>query len=102
MRTPRFLIRNEPQPIISPVANLGANLWEHGLDGKTASIRAGYIQYKAQCQHRAAIQIECRDSIGHPFWNRDFCEAHAKPVLEKAERLKIPLSWPQQGSQRWN
>jgi hypothetical protein len=84
------------------VANLGVNLWEHIQDGQTASIRAGRSQYQAQCQsrhgcwHRAAIQIECRDSIGHPFWNRDFCVAHAKPILEKAERLKIPLSWPQQ------
>lgn len=33
---------------------------------------------------------ECRDSIGHPFWNRDFCEAHARPVIEKAKRLKDP------------
>jgi hypothetical protein len=40
------------------------------------------------------IQIECRDSIGHPFWNRDFCESHAKPIIDKAERLKIPVSWP--------
>jgi hypothetical protein len=44
-------------------------------------------------QFPAVIQIECRDSIGHPFRNRDFCEAHAKPVIEKAERLKIPMSW---------
>jgi hypothetical protein len=36
----------------------------------------------------AVIQIECRDSIGHAFRNRDFCAAHAKPVIEKAERLK--------------
>jgi hypothetical protein len=81
------------------VANLGANLW-HSLDGKTASIRAGHIQYKAQCQSKhgctqpAVIQIECRDKIGHPFWNRDFCESHAKPIIEKAERFKIPVSQP--------
>jgi hypothetical protein len=82
------------------VANLGANLWWHSEDGKTASIRAGRIRYLAQCQskhgcwHRAAIQIECLDGIGHPFWNRDFCEPHAKPILDRAERLKIPVSWP--------
>ena len=70
--------------------NLGANLWGDSQDGKTASVRAGRIRYLAQCQNklgcwqRAAIQIECRDSIGHPFWNRDFCEAQAAPVLEKA------------------
>jgi hypothetical protein len=81
------------------VTNLGANLWGHSLDGKIASIRAGRIHYQAKCQsklgcpRRAAIQIECRDSIGHPFWNRDFCETHAKPIIEKAERLKIPESW---------
>jgi len=46
------------------------------------------------------IQIECRDNIGHPFWNRDFCESHAKPIFAKAERLTIPLSWPQYGSYR--
>ena len=27
------------------------------------------------------------------FWNRDYCEAHAKPIIEKAERLQIPVSW---------
>jgi hypothetical protein len=84
------------------VANLGADLWGHSQEGKTASIRVGHIHYVAGCQSRsscvrpAVIQIECRDSIGHPFWNRDFCEAHAKPVLEKAGRLKIPISWPQE------
>jgi len=88
------------------VANLGANLWGHSQDGKTASIRASRIHYHAQCQSNqgcrlpAAIQIECRDSIGHPFWNRDFCESHAKPIIEKAERLKISVSWPQRGPQR--
>jgi hypothetical protein len=85
------------------VANLGANLWGHSEDGTTTSIRAGYIQYKAQCQsrhgcpHPAVIQIECRDGIGHPFWNRDFCYTHAKPIIEKAERLNIPVSWPNRG-----
>jgi hypothetical protein len=83
----------------SAMANLGANLWGHSEEGKTASIRAGHIHYQARfqskqgCQQRAVIQIECRDSIGYPFWNRDFCEAHAKPVIEKAGRLKIPVSW---------
>jgi hypothetical protein len=51
------------------VANLGANLWGHSQDGKTASIRAGRIHYQARCQSKhgckqsAVIQIECRDSI---------------------------------------
>jgi hypothetical protein len=60
------------------VANLGANLWGHSEAGKTASIRTGRIHYEARCQskqgcpHRALIQIECRDTIGHPFWNHDF------------------------------
>jgi hypothetical protein len=81
------------------VANLGANLWGHSEAGKTALIRAGRIHCQAGCpsrqgcQQRTAIPIECRDSIGHPFWNRDFCEAHAKPLLAKAQRLKIPRSW---------
>ena len=81
------------------MANLGENLWKNFDAGKVASIRAARIQYVARCQSRlggkryAAIQIECRDSIGHPFWNRDFCETHAKPIIEKAERLKIPESW---------
>jgi len=80
------------------VATLGENLWGHSQDGKTASVRAGRIHYKARCQSKAgcsppaAIQIECRDSIGHPFWNRDFCEAQAKPVIEKARSLRIPVS----------
>jgi hypothetical protein len=96
----RFLIRDGPSTDNSPVANLGANLWEHSEESKTASIRAGRIHYTAQCQskhgcrHLAAIQIECRDSIGHPFWNRDYSEAHAKPIIEKAKRLNIPVSWP--------
>jgi hypothetical protein len=81
------------------VANLGANLWGHSEEGKTASIRAGRIHYQARCQskqgcpHRAVIQIECRDSIGHPFWNRDYCEAHAQSVLKRAEARRIPVSW---------
>jgi hypothetical protein len=88
------------------VANLGANLWGRSEEGKTASIRAGRIHYDTQCQSKhgcrchAVIQIECRDNIGHPFWNQDFYEAHGKPVIEKAERLKIPISWPQQGKFR--
>jgi hypothetical protein len=81
------------------VANLGANLWGHSEDGNTASIRAGSIHYQAQCQskhgcwHRAVIRIECRDSIGHPFWNRDYCEAHAQSVLKRAEARGIPVTW---------
>jgi hypothetical protein len=39
------------------------------------------------------VQIECRDSIGRPFWNRDFCEAHAASVLKRAELHGIELSW---------
>jgi hypothetical protein len=76
------------------VYNLGANLWGHSEDGKTASIRAGRIHYQAQCQSKhgcrfaAAIQIECRDSIGHPFWNRDDCKAHAGSVLKRAEERR--------------
>jgi hypothetical protein len=81
------------------VANLGANLWGHGEEGKTASIRAGRIQYKTRCQNwagcsqPAVIRIECRDNIGHPFWNRDYCEAHAQFVLKRAEARGIPVSW---------
>jgi hypothetical protein len=99
MRCALAFVRGGPGPIIRFVANLGANLWGHSQDGKTASIRAGRIHYQAHCQSKhgcrqsAVIQIECRDTIGHPFWNRDYCEAHAKPVIEKAERLKIPVSW---------
>ena len=76
--------------------NLGANLWQHSLNGKTASIRAGHIQYKARCQSKhgctqsAVIQIECRDSIGHPFWNRDFCEAHAKAGVREGRAPQNP------------
>ena len=80
------------------MANLGANLWG-SEEGKTASIRAGRIRYEGRCQsrshcaRRAVIQIECRDRIGHPFWNRDYCEAHAQSVLKKADAHRIPLSW---------
>jgi hypothetical protein len=66
-----------------------------GIGERLQSIRSlSSCQSKPACKRNAVIQIECRDSIGHPFWNRDFCEAHAKPILEKAERLKIPVSCP--------
>jgi hypothetical protein len=65
-----------------------------------ASSTKPWCQSKHGCHHRAAIHIECRDGIGHPFWNRDFCESHAKPIIEKAERLKIPLACPEQGEFR--
>jgi hypothetical protein len=100
MRCALAFVRGGPGPIIRFVANFGANLWGHSQDGKTTSIRAGRIHYKTRCQSKAGcsrsavIQIECRDSIGHPFWNRDYCETHAKPVIDRAERLKIPVSWP--------
>jgi hypothetical protein len=29
--------------------------------------------------------------LDHPFWNRDFCEAHAAPVLKRAELRGIPV-----------
>jgi hypothetical protein len=95
----QLLIRDKLRADNPLVDNLGANLWGHSQDGKTASIRVGYIQYKAQCQskhgcpHPAMIQIECRDSIGHPFWNRDYCEAHAQSALKRAEARSIPVSW---------
>jgi hypothetical protein len=81
------------------VANLGENLWRNFDAGKVASIRAGRIDYVSRCQSKvgpkryAVIQIECRDSIGHPFWNRDYCEAHAQSVLRRAEARNIPVSW---------
>jgi hypothetical protein len=49
---------------------------------------------RSRCVRPAVIQIECRDAIGHPFWNRDYCETHAKPIIVKAERLKIPCPGP--------
>jgi hypothetical protein len=81
------------------MANLGANLWEHAGDGKTACIRAGRVHYVARCQsrshcaQRAVIQIECRDSIGHPLLNRDYCEAHSRGILNRAEERGIAVSW---------
>jgi len=68
-------------------AHLGRKPLGRNGEGKTASIRAGRIQYVARCPNRnpstrhATVQIECWDSIGHSFWNRDFCEAHAKPLI---------------------
>jgi hypothetical protein len=54
--------------------SLGENLWKNFEAGNVASIRSGSIHhYQARCQskkgcaQRAVIQIECRDSIGHPF-----------------------------------
>ena len=81
------------------MANLGEKLCGRIEEGKTASIRADSIQYKAKCQSSkacqlvAVIQIECRDCIRHPLWNRDFCEAHAQSVLKRAEQRGIPVSW---------
>jgi hypothetical protein len=42
---------------------------------------------------RDVIQIECRDNTSVTLWIWDFCEAHAKPRLAKAQRLKPPMSW---------
>jgi hypothetical protein len=89
------------------VANLGANLWGHGEDGKTACIRAGRIHYVARCQsrshcaQRAVIQIECRDCIGHPLLNREYCEADARGILQKAEERGIPVSLPRASPNMW-
>lgn len=74
MRCALAFVRGGLGPIIRFVANLGANLWGHSQDGKTASIRAGRIRYKASVKavSRRATRgdpIECRDSIDHPFWN---------------------------------
>lgn len=50
------------------MANLGEKLCGRIEEGKTPSIRADPIQYKAKCQSSkacqlvAVIQIECRDS----------------------------------------
>lgn len=79
------------------MANLGEKLCGRIEEGKTASIRADPIQYKAKCQSSkacqlvAVIQIECRDCIRHPLWNRDFCDAHAAPVLEKSRGAGITI-----------
>jgi hypothetical protein len=71
------------------VDHLGANLWGHSEEGKTASIRAGRIQSSLVARAGTMPPIgdgpdECRDSIGHPFWNPDFCEVQAARLLEKA------------------
>jgi hypothetical protein len=34
------------------------------------------------------IQIDCRDSIGHPFLESGFCEAHTQPIIKRAEQLR--------------
>jgi hypothetical protein len=47
------------------------------------------------CQLPAVTQIERRDIIGHSSWHRDFCEAHATPVLKTgraARNLVVPDS----------
>jgi hypothetical protein len=80
------------------MVNLGATLWGF-KKGKTASIRARRIHYVARCESRthcgryARIQIECREGIGHPFWNRDYCDAHAQSVLKRAGARGVPVSW---------
>ena len=76
------------------MANLGEELWRHFEEGKTAAIRLVRIQYigqcasKSRCNWRATIAIECRDSIGHPIWHRDFCQPHADPIIAKAKALR--------------
>jgi len=47
----------------------------------------------SSCSKRAAVGVECRDSIGHPIWRKDFCEAHAKPLIARACALGIGVYW---------
>ncbi|MGO9604603.1 MAG: hypothetical protein ACLQAT_14640 [Candidatus Binataceae bacterium] len=40
---------------------------------------------------RAIVGLECRDSIGHPIWRKDFCDA--KPLIARAKALGIETFW---------
>jgi len=70
------------------MANLGEQLWKHPNERKTAAVRLVTLKYTAPCEsnakcpQRATVGIECRDSIGHPIWRKDFCDAHAKSVRQ--------------------
>lgn len=39
------------------------------------------------------VGLECRDSIGHPIRRRDFCDAHARPLIEKAKTRGLEVYW---------
>jgi hypothetical protein len=74
-------------------------MWRHAEEGKTASVRLIRLQYSARCEskkpcdHRATVGVECRDKIGHPIWRRDFCEEHAKFIIEQAGARGIDAFW---------
>jgi len=44
-------------------------------------------------ESRRNVRFECRDSIGHPIWRRDYCDAHTKPLIAKARALGIDEFW---------
>jgi len=80
-------------------ADLGSAIWQYPDHGKTAAIRLIALRYTVRCEsrrvcdHRATTGIECRDKIGHPIWRKDFCEAHAKPIIEIAQARGIEVYW---------
>jgi hypothetical protein len=75
------------------VANLSGSLWE--FEGTTPFICARRVYYVTRCRSQshcaryARVQIECADRIGQSFWKRDYCEAHARSVLKRAEKRGI-------------
>jgi len=79
--------------------NLGEKLWKHADDGKTATIRLVTLKYtvpcdsKLKCSQRASVGVECRDSIGHPIWRKDFCDAHARPLIARAKARGVEVYW---------
>jgi len=48
---------------------------------------------KAKCPQRATVGVECRDSIGHPTRRKDFCAAHAKPLIQSTQARGIEEFW---------
>ena len=77
------------------MANLGADLWGHSEEARlrrsalgTSSMRR--CSNRSRCAQRAVIQIDCRDQIGHPFRNRDHCEAHTRSVLKRGRGPSHP------------
>jgi len=77
------------------VSNLGSELWQS--DSPIHSLRVVHVQYVARCEFkrlqcdRAQLQIEVRNGLGISFWQRDYCEAHAQPVLERARAARLRI-----------
>ena len=76
------------------VTNISGVPWGF-KESKASFISTTRIYYVTRCRSQshcaryARVKIECADRIGQSFWKRDYCEAHARSVLKRAEKRGI-------------